>query len=47
MADRDTGFHRLDADWTAGRRAALSHAETIARRQMGRLRKVQIIKREG
>lgn len=36
MTERDTGFHRLDADYTRGREIALTEAEGIARRQKAR-----------
>ena len=42
MADRNTGFHPSDADWTRGRAIALADAEATARRQMGMMRKVTL-----
>ena len=43
-SDKDTGFHRSDADWTRGRELALADAESIARRQDGLSRRVALIK---
>lgn len=42
MASKDTGFHPSDPDWTRGRAQAIGHAETIARRQIGMMRKVTL-----
>jgi hypothetical protein len=44
MASRDTGFHPADADWTRGRAQAVADAETIARREMCRARKVSLVR---
>ena len=40
---RDTGFHRLDADFTRGRGLALSRAEGVARSSTWRDRPATLI----
>lgn len=42
MTSRNSGFHRLDADWTRGREQAIADAESIARRQLWPLRQVSL-----
>lgn len=36
MADRDTGFHSLDPDFTRGRARAIGEANTLARAQIAK-----------
>ena len=47
MADRNTGFHPSDSDWTRGRALAVADAEALARRQVGLTREVTIKQTEG
>jgi len=42
MASKGIGFHPHDADWTQGRAQAVADAESIARRQAGLSRKVNL-----
>ena len=42
MASKNTGFHQSDADWTRGREQAVVDAESIARRQVGLARVVDL-----
>lgn len=47
MSERDTGFHRLDPDWTRGRQKALDEADAVARRQDGMARRITLDRPEG
>lgn len=45
MADRDTGFHPLDADWTRGRAIAIGKANAHARKEIAIARRtVSLVK---
>jgi len=39
---KDTGFHPNDPDWTRGRAMAVAEADSIARKDMWRTRKVAL-----
>lgn len=47
MLNKDTGFHRIDPDWTRGREIAVAEAEAIQRRQNNMARSVRVEIKEG
>ena len=47
MADRDTGFHPLDPDYTKGRAIAIGEANALARAQIAMATRKVTLKPKG